>query len=71
MGRFIVREREEPGSGRTEYLVEDTRDRNRPVAEFADRAAAEAHAEKLEAGPLDWDEQEAWKDEWDEDDDRW
>ncbi len=57
--------------GRAEWLVVNTADRSRPVAEFADRADAEAHAERLNAGPLDWDEQEAWQDEWDDDDWGW
>ncbi len=67
MGRFVVRGRERT-DGRPEYVVEDTESGHRPVAEFADRQAAEAHAAKLDAGPLDWDDQEAWKDEWDDED---
>lgn len=54
--------------GRAEYLVVDAEDGDRPVAEFAERGAAEDHAARLNQGPLDWDEQEAWQDEWDEDD---
>lgn len=69
MGRFQVRQRTRTGSAEVEYVVEDTEDRQRPVAEFTDRGEAEAHAQKLNAGPLDWDEQEAWKDEWDDEDD--
>ena len=71
MGRFQVRQREKTGSAEVEYVVEDTDDERRPVAEFPDRAAAEAHAEKLNAGPLDWDEQEAWKDDWEDEDEAW
>lgn len=67
MTRFEVRERE-LASGHTEFLVVDAEDDLRPVAEFGDRDAAEAHAAKLEDGPLDWDEQEAWKDDWDDED---
>lgn len=67
--RFVVRERARTGSAANEYLVVDTRDRSRPVASFASRDDAEAHADRLEAGPLDWDEQEQWKD--DDDDDGW
>lgn len=67
MGRFQVRQREQIGSGEAEFVVEDTQDRNRPVAEFRDRESAQTHAEKLDAGPLDWDEQEAWQDDWDDD----
>lgn len=70
MPRFEVTERSRTGSGTTEYLVVDTEDQRRPVASFGDRSAAEAHADKLESGPLDLDEQEQWKDEWD-DDDQW
>lgn len=54
-------------SGRVRWEVVDTEDRDRPVARFDDRAAAEEHAAKLDAGPLDWDEQEAWQDEWEDD----
>lgn len=54
--------------GRAEFLVVDTEDRHRPVAEFAERRAAEEHAARLNRGPLDWDEQEAWQDDWDDDD---
>jgi hypothetical protein len=71
VGRFQVRQRTRTGSDDVEYVVEDSEDRHRPVAEFADRGQADAHAEKLNAGPLDWDEQEAWQDEWDEEDDAW
>lgn len=46
------------------YLVCNREDRDRPVAQFDDLAAAEAHADRLNAGPLDWDEQEAWQDDW-------
>lgn len=66
MARFVVQERTRT-SGAPEYLVVDSEDRSRPVASFPDRPAAQAHAERLEAGPLDWDEQEQWQDEWDDD----
>ena len=68
MEKFVVQERGRTGSGTPEFLVVNLEDRSRPVASFAQRDAAEAHAEKLNAGPLDWDEQEQWKDEWDEED---
>lgn len=67
MARFVTRQRDRVGTGATEHLVVDLEDRERPVASFPDRAAAEAHAERLNAGPLDWDEQEQWKDPWDDD----
>jgi hypothetical protein len=44
----------------------DPDDEYRSVASFADRESAQAHADRLNAGPLDWDEQEAWKDDWDD-----
>lgn len=66
MTRFIVRDRVASGSADAEYVVADTQDRSRPVAEFADRGAAQAHADKLNAGPLDWDQQDAWNE-----DDHW
>lgn len=69
MTRFMVRERERSVSGRAQYLVVDTEDRHRPVAEFDDREAAQAHADRLAEGPFDWDEQDAWKDDWDGEDD--
>lgn len=69
MAEFIVQERNRTGSGDTEYLVVNVDDQSRPVASFTDRAAAEAHVTKLSSGPLDWDDQEAWKDDWKEDDD--
>jgi hypothetical protein len=72
VSKFVVQEREEPGTGRREFLVVNREDQWRPVASFDDRQEAQAHAERLNAGPLDWDEQEeAWKDDWDRDDDRW
>lgn len=67
MARFTVEERSRTGRADVEYLVVDTDDHHRPVASFDERAAAEAHAERLEAGPLDWDEQEQWQDDWDDD----
>ena len=60
--RFVVAERSPGVPGDTVYLVLDTNDKSRPVAQFADRAAAEAHAARLAAGPFDWDEQDAWRD---------
>ncbi|MGH3442280.1 MAG: hypothetical protein ACRDUY_09610 [Nitriliruptorales bacterium] len=68
MARFRVREDEHPGNARTMYTVVDTQEDDLPVARFDQRHAAEVHAAKLNAGPLDWDEQEAWKDEWADDD---
>ena len=65
--RFVVRERERAVSGRPQYLVVDTEDRHRPVATFDDRDEAQAHADRLAEGPFDWEEQEAWKDDWDDD----
>lgn len=70
MSRFIVRERERSVSGRAQYLVVDAEDAHRPVAEFDDREAAQAHADRLAEGPFDWDEQDAWKDDWDDDAER-
>ena len=64
MARFVVRERTKTLREVPEYLVIDTEDRERPVASFDARDAAQAHADKLNAGPLDWDEQEAWQDPW-------
>ena len=65
--RFIVSERDPATGAASVYLVLDSRDRHRPVARFASRADAEAHAARLEAGPLDWDEQAAWQDPWRDD----
>ena len=62
--RFVVSERDPSSGAAATYLVLDSNDRSRPVASFASRAEAEAHAAKLEAGPLDWDEQAAWQDPW-------
>lgn len=70
MPRFEVRQRDRTGSDRTEFLVVDNDDGSRPVASFDDRAAAEAHAERLAEGPFDWDEQDAWNDD-DWGDDGW
>ena len=53
---------------RTPWVVRDAQDRHGPpVAAFATREEAEAHAARLAEGPFDWDEQEAWQDD-DEDD---
>lgn len=67
MARFVVRERLRPVSGVAQFLVVDTEDEQRPVAEFDDRETADAHAARLEEGPFDWDDQDAWQDEWDDD----
>lgn len=67
MARFQVRLGEHPGDSRPQFAVVDTR-HDLPVARFASRDEAQAHADKLEQGPLDWDDQEAWKDDWDDDD---
>ncbi len=67
MPRFEVREAEHPVDAKPRFAVVDTHNRDLPVANFASRDDAEAHAEKLEQGPLDWDEQEQWEDEWDDD----
>ncbi len=67
MARFEVREGEHPVSGRPRYAVVDTHHDDLPVARFDSRQDAQAHVDKLEQGPLDWDEQEAWKDDWDDD----
>ena len=65
--KFVVRDRSEDVRGRSRFLVVNTEDDDRPVAEFEQREAAEEHAEKLNQGPLDWDEQEQWQDEWEDD----
>ncbi len=70
MARFEIREREEI-SGRIRYAVVDTEWRDLPVANFSSREDAEAHADRLNHGPLDLEEQEAWKDEWEEEDEQW
>lgn len=67
MAKFVVQERARTGSGAPEFLVVNLEDQGRPVASFDDRASAEAHVEKLSKGPLDWDEQDNWKDSWDDD----
>lgn len=69
MTRFTVRQRERAVGGAPQFLVVDREDEHRPVAEFDDRDAAEAHATRLNQGPFDWDEQDAWKDDWDDADD--
>lgn len=67
LSRFVVRERERAVSGAPQYLVVDSEDRYRPVAEFDGHDAATAHAKRLNEGPFDWDEQDAWQDDWDDD----
>lgn len=67
MARFQVREGEHPGDASPQYAVVDTANDDLPVARFASRDDARAHAQKLEQGPLDWDEQDAWKDDWKDD----
>lgn len=69
MARFEVIRGEKPVSGDARYAVVDTANDDLPVAHFDDEAAARQHAQKLEAGPLDWEEQEAWQDEWEDDED--
>lgn len=65
--RFQIRKDEHVADARNVYTVIDTEADDLPVARFDQRDAAESHAAKLNAGPLDWDEQDAWKDEWDDD----
>lgn len=71
MPRFQVRAEETIGRARPRYAVVDTENRDLPVAHFDHREDAEAHAGRLEQGPFDWDEQEAWQDEWEDDEDDW
>lgn len=66
-GKFVVRRRSDDVRGSGDFLVVNVEDAGRPVAEFSDEDAARAHADKLNQGPLDLDEQEAWKDDWDDD----
>ena len=66
MARFQIREREHPG-GASRFAVVDTESNELPVAEFDTREQAQAHADRLAQGPFDWDEQEAWQDDWDDD----
>lgn len=68
MARFEVRSQSEDVRGRPRWLVVNLDDGARPVAEFADRTAADEHAAKLNDGPLDLDDQEQWQDPWDDDD---
>ncbi len=67
MAKFKVVETEHVGTARRRFAVVNEEDRNRPVAHFDQREEAEAHADKLNQGPLDWDEQEQWQDEWEDD----
>lgn len=69
MTRFKVIEREDPAGTRQRFGVVDTESSDLPVAEFDTREAAQAHVERLAQGPFDWDEQEAWKDDWADDED--
>lgn len=70
MGKFVVQERDRNLTATPEYLVVNTEDKRRSVASFATREDAQAHADKLNEGPLDWDEQEQWQDDdWDDPDD--
>jgi hypothetical protein len=55
--------------GEAVWKVLDRDDGSRPVAEFADEAAARAHADRLGQGPFELDEQEAWQDDEDDEDD--
>lgn len=66
MARFEVRARERDGRIH-DYQVIDHEDADRPVATFDEHDAAAAHAARLNEGPFDWDEQEAWQDEWADD----
>jgi hypothetical protein len=66
-GRWRV-QHHETRRGASRWRVHDQEDAGRPVAEFADEAAAVAHAERLAAGPFDWDEQENWQDDEDDED---
>lgn len=62
MARFVVTEGETPTDAKPRYAVVDTDNKDLPVAHFDNREDASAHADKLNEGPLDWDEQEAWQD---------
>jgi hypothetical protein len=62
MTRFTVVEAEHPVDARPRWAVVDSRS-DLVVANFATREEAEAHARRLEEGPLDWEEQEAWQEE--------
>lgn len=68
MARFEVKQinpkRYDPRA--TTYEVVDTQD-GTPVASFPDRDEARAHAERLNAGPFDLDEQDRQRREADED----
>lgn len=67
MARFQVVQGEHPGDASPRFAVVDTEHRDLPVAHFSARDDAQAHADKLNQGPLDWDEQEQWQDDWDDD----
>jgi hypothetical protein len=62
VARFEVVAAEHPADAKPRWAVLDTVT-DLVVANFATRPEAEAHAVKLESGPLDLDEQDAWKDE--------
>jgi hypothetical protein len=66
MRRFRVEQAEHPVTAAPRFRVVDTQE-DLIVATFDTVQEAQEHADKLEAGPLDWDEQEAWQD----DDDDW
>ncbi len=68
MRRFKVVEGEHVADGKPKFAVVDTHWKDLPVAHFSNRQDAEAHIEKLESGPLAWEDQEAWQDEWDDED---
>lgn len=55
--RWSVRPQHVDGAP-TRWRVHDAEDRDRPVADFDDEAAARAHAERLAAGPFDLDAQD-------------
>lgn len=67
MERFKVVAGEHVSDGKPKYAVVDASGRTCP-SRFSSREDAEAHVNKLESGPFSWDEQEAWQDEWDDDD---
>ena len=58
--RFRVVE-QEGVRGQPRFAVVDSNARDLQVAHFDARADAEAHAQRLEQGPFDWDEQERWQ----------
>lgn len=65
MGRYEVVEGEHAVDAKPRWGVRDTR-HDLIVANFSTREEAESHAERLEQGPFDLDEQDAWEkdDDW-------